>query len=259
MKKIQTLDEKTINRRLFHIACYKDDIKKVNYLFKQGPQDLEHGLAGSCKGGKLEMTRMLIKKGANNHNNALYYACLGGNFDVISLVLKTWDFDWIGKWISATQGACKGGNLSVVKYTIEQGKLDKLTDVEVWNDILSFGCAGGNLEIVELIIDKANFNETDRIGNFDWGLRNACIGKHIEIIKLMFKKGSKAVEHLDVVSFDLQLNTFYSCSASQRYLIAIHNDEIYEYIKNVHLCFIMTLYQIGLPIELCCVSSLFSY
>ncbi|MFB5622743.1 MAG: hypothetical protein ACE5RH_01995, partial [Nitrosarchaeum sp.] len=69
-------------------------------------------------------------------------------------------------WNWGLEGACKGGNIDIVKLMIKKGAYD-------WDSGLYGACEGRHMNIVELMIKKgANYNYVriyyDRCFNCDW-------------------------------------------------------------------------------------------
>ena len=124
----------------------------------------------ACKeGDRLAVIRSTFNRG--RVNNGLYGACRGGNLDLIKLMMTKGANDWNGGLYSA----CQGGHKEIIELMIAKGAYD-------WNGGLYSACQGGHKEIVELMIAK---------GADDYNLYGGCRGGHKDIVELMILKGAK--------------------------------------------------------------------
>ena len=103
----------------------------------------------------------------------LFQVCLTGEIELVFQYVKRnsiWD------WNYGLQGACQGGNVSIVEFIIKKG-------ASQWNFGLQGACCGGHMHLVELMIKKG----AKHLNN---GLYYASIGGHVPIIHFLIQKGA---------------------------------------------------------------------
>jgi len=166
-------------------------------------------LSFACYQGYTEIIQYILvhNKEYNDWDNALFGACerkshpldnqelsgetkspLGRNKIIIELLLSKESITWQ----YGLCGACKGGNMSIVKYFINLYEWNNnmssgLSGVHApfryadWSSACDSACVGGNIDIVKLMIEK---------GANKWSeyFLNACWSGNIDIVKLIIEK-----------------------------------------------------------------------
>lgn len=163
-------------------ACYGGNMNIVKMMIDNGANQWDRAMEYACKGGNIEIFNLLVHKGVNCVcNRLLYYACYGENMDIINRLIDMnsfphryyYDYDC---WDSGLRGACRRGNINIVRLMIGKGASD-------WNGGLTSACDGGNFDIVRLMVEKGANSWND-------GFEGACFSGNIDIVRLMIKGGA---------------------------------------------------------------------
>lgn len=79
--------EKWILNRGLGIACFKNDVKMIDLLVKNGADDWNTGLMESCRGGYEEVALYMIDRGATNYDESFFYGCIFGHINICKLLI----------------------------------------------------------------------------------------------------------------------------------------------------------------------------
>jgi hypothetical protein len=132
---------------------------------------------------KIKILKFLFTKKLLGNINRIMFEdiCMIGNINLVKLCKKNLKFDNINiennLYTRGLSGACKSGNILLVKYLLDNYKEDGYD----WNDLIYFACASDNIDMVNFVIDKG-------ATNFIHGLSGACKFYNIEIVNLMMGK-----------------------------------------------------------------------
>ncbi len=162
--------------------------------------DINFRLANACYNGDKETALSLIREGADNFDWALQGSCRGGHKELAELMIKySARLNW------GLTGACEGGQKDLALLIIERYK--QVTDINNngisafydraisyldFNYCLVRACLYGYKELVLLMIKNGAID-------YNWGLAGACENGHLEIIELLIDKGA------DIYKCDVKL------------------------------------------------------
>lgn len=202
-------------------ACERGDLNIVNLIIEKGSKlqvqfGWGRGLIASFYGGNIDIVKLMLDKGALPSRDELYLSTLSNNIEIVKLIIEKKRFDDYylqDNLKDALRGACKIGNIDIVKLIIDMGAKN-------WNSGLYFACMKGHLDIVKLLLEKGadphqlyaackGGNQSivdliiESVTKPDWnrGLQGACRGGHLNIAKQMISKSqisfnwSKALEN----------------------------------------------------------------
>src|SRR5579883_1434989 len=85
----------------------------INLFFKNDIKSLNKALFGACRNGDINMIKKFIDLGANDIHWALYHAAINGNIENIKYLISILENK---STLSGFFGACKSGNLELVKF-----------------------------------------------------------------------------------------------------------------------------------------------
>jgi hypothetical protein len=139
--------------------------------------NLNAGLYGACKSGRIELVKSIIYYGACYWNWGLLGACEGSHMELVKLMISNGASYW--NW--GLLGACTGGDLEIIDLMIEKCQKN---DIE-WG--ISGACTSNKLDIVKYLLNyyKDNWESEDsndsRSTLLSWGLICACVNGHLGI------------------------------------------------------------------------------
>jgi hypothetical protein len=171
-----------------HLVPYFIDRASNDHLTAQ---NWIHGLNGASKGDHERLVDFFISKGINSRERymALHNAASNCNQAMVDKLIANGADDWE----SGLEGACKGGNLTLVKLFLEKCTLDHGhddyddDDDSDANSMLSMAlraaAEGGNTDIIDYLI---------KLGADDWnyGLFGAVEGNHSHLVDFFIQKGA---------------------------------------------------------------------
>ena len=212
-KKIDINIKNDSGKTVLFYACANDNLELVKYLVEHGAdvnakdkdgisvilntliESIGHPISLSTlkpKGENLEIVKCLVEHGAYIDDDILFVACHTGELELVKYLIEEKKLDINVKEKGGDTllfRACGSGNLELVKYLVEEKKLDINAVNEYGQTALFDACEKGNIEIVKYLIKNgANINSKNKKGQtalFD------CFyaGGNIELVKYLISKG----------------------------------------------------------------------
>lgn len=155
-------------------ACKSGNLDIVELLQSQKAIINENTLSEACLGGHKKLVKQFLHHFKFNNINFLLRSVVEkGDLEITKLLLQTpyyKDLDW------SLYGACRGGNLDIVKLLISKGA-----------KMFNFGLCGaierGHKHIVNYLVENFEIEPTV-------GLQSACRSGNKDICQLMIKLGA---------------------------------------------------------------------
>ncbi|XP_067660035.1 ankyrin-3-like [Haliotis asinina] len=159
----------------------------------------------ACEGGNMDIVKYILKQNIVNINSMgekgwtpAMKAALKGHKDVFNLIVKEGaDLSLVDKeGDNILHAACKGGNVKIVKYILEQRSADiNLRGKDMFTPVLIAAYRGHKDIFHEL--EKKSADLLIRDGNQNSILHLACKGGNIEIMKHILTTYSMIVNDID--------------------------------------------------------------
>jgi ankyrin repeat protein len=114
----------------------------------------------------------------------LEHACTEGDINLIERILKA---ELLTKehFVTALILVCRNGQLGVVKYLCEKGKLNRKDFLDGDNRVIMHICIKGHLDIVEFLWDNKLLIRDDICANHNAALKMASWNGHLKLVKVL--------------------------------------------------------------------------
>ncbi|XP_071088965.1 serine/threonine-protein phosphatase 6 regulatory ankyrin repeat subunit B-like [Haliotis cracherodii] len=201
-------DNRDYNRDCLMLACEGGNISIVKHVLsmktcdinRQGGYFKQTPIMMALKGGHYDVYHLLVSEGADltltddNNIDCLMLACKGGNISTVRYVLskKIWDINRRGGELKKTpiMMALKGGHYDVYHLLVSEGADLTLTDDDN-RDCLMFACKGGNINIVKHVLSKKTCDINRRGGELkQTPIMMALKGRHYDVYHLLVSEGA---------------------------------------------------------------------
>jgi len=180
--------EKKYSIEILNGACCNGNMRLFNYALKHVKKFYEHmsnsvfelGLNYACEAKNWKMINKMIELGASNWRFALCGACRGGDLSIVKMLMikngnNPIDPTELCHSKDRLYYACKFRHKDIIEYLIENG--------DVCNEQHLFAaCQSGNISIVKLILGKYII---DNPYNSYWCSYYACKSGNVEMVKFI--------------------------------------------------------------------------
>ena len=187
-----------------HISCSNGNLPIVEYLIGKQKVDIDTKgydertpLQCACKGSHLQIAEYLIIHGANinakdnNGNYVIHYASNSDLLQIVKYLIENRKVDLNTKGYferTPLHKACENGYLPIVDYLISKGANIEAKDKE-GKTPLHYACSNNHSLIVGYLISKgANIEAMDENGRTP--LHHASYSSKIDIVKFLISKGA---------------------------------------------------------------------
>ena len=210
-----------------HCACRRGDLTLVKYFIEQlkiFPNYCDEGyqsaLSQAVIFGHLDILQYLVNQGADptlaDKNHAaltpFFWACLRGHMSIVKYFIEDMKVDpnhcQVGEE-TALSYATRENHLHIVQYLIHQGADPTLADKDD-NPLtpLHWACRNGHMSIVKYFIEYMKVDPDDYDKRYSSAITQAIISGHLDIVQYLISHGASLAVSNPIKNMDSPLFTW---------------------------------------------------